>query len=223
MQRGGISANPAVLVFAFILGSELHVCSATVAGTFLGRRNSSYTCHTDPWWCSRFEDAGFTDDEISAIGWVVVPGSDVGGIGGHGHWTYHGKSTCVGMNKLGLWCDAETFVCGGPGHSMGDPDEGVISMDCAEPQCNIGAGGAQVHLVRQAIDNYGMHPSCNGIDCTDNPSPWMLNRGKDCPTAYDVRNCNKCFRHADWVEGQFCQLSCYVYNCTYQGVKCHVP
>merc|ERR1712125_247850 len=64
-----------------------------------------------------------------------------------------------------------------------------------------------------------------GMDCTDLPTPWMLKNSKDCASwKWGVQRCKRCnsehIHSVEWRRNKFCQYSCYMAGCGYDGDVC---
>jgi hypothetical protein len=66
-------------------------------------------------------------------------------------------------------------------------------------------------------------PSLEGIACTDNPTPWLEQRGRACGELQQSWLCAKCKANPYWSRNNFCQYSCFAAGCGYDGDVCGMP
>merc|ERR1711983_356437 len=61
-------------------------------------------------------------------------------------------------------------------------------------------------------------PTAPCIECTNNPTNFMINRGKTCDTVNNLTS--KCTSKPQWLKHKYCQLSCYEAGVGYPGDVC---
>merc|ERR1712157_525558 len=61
-------------------------------------------------------------------------------------------------------------------------------------------------------------PTTPCIECTNNPTNFMINKGKTCETVNNLTS--KCTSKPQWLKHKYCQLSCYEAGVGYPGDVC---
>ena len=112
-----------------LLASTLHATAPSLL--FPPRRLGAVTAKgalgtAGTFWAERFSANGLP---LGMLGGVQV---DLEQIDGGGQWFYLGNGTCVGIGSPNMACDAEQFVCTGPGGvQYGNIDEQVLAVVAA--------------------------------------------------------------------------------------------